>query len=121
MKKTTSIIKTVIVIIMAIAIIVDTVLIFILSDSVRAVEQRVTEQTVDDMYVAALLMDKDICNNKDYVTQIIKTDSSIITEKPYILLINPDLKPVIKEIIKENPDIAESNSSIKVIFPELFD
>lgn len=121
MKKSINIIKTVIIIIMAAVIAVDTILIFIMSDSIRAVDDRVTEQEVDDVYVATLLMDKDICGKKDYVTQVIKNHSTIITDRPYILLINPDLKPVLKEILKEDPGIAEDNTSIKIIFPELFD
>lgn len=80
-----------------------------------------TEQEVNDVYVATLLMDKDICSKKDYVTDVIKEYSTIITDRPYILLINPDLKPVLKEILKENSDIVENNPSFKVIFPELFD
>ena len=121
MKKSTSIVKTVIIIIMALVIALDTVFIFILSNSINAVDQRVTEQEVNDVYVASLLMDKDICSKKDYVTDVIKEYSTIITDRPYILLINPDLKPVLKEILKENSDIAESNPSFKVIFPELFE
>lgn len=121
MKKSTSIVKTVIIIIMAFVIALDTVFIFILSNSINAVDQRVTEQEVNDVYVATLLMDKDICSKKDYVTDVIKEYSTIITDRPYILLINPDLKPVLKEILKENSDIVENNPSFKVIFPELFD
>ena len=105
MKKSTSIVKTVIIIIMALVIALDTVFIFILSNSINAVDQRVTEQEVNDVYVATLLMDKDICSKKDYVTDVIKEYSTIITDRPYILLINPDLKPVLKEILKENSDI----------------
>lgn len=121
MKKSTSIVKTVIIIIMALVIALDTVFIFILSNSINAVDQRVTEQEVNDVYVATLLMDKDICSKKDYVTDVIKEYSTIITDRPYILLINPDLKPVLKEILKENSDIVENNPSFKVIFPEHFD
>lgn len=46
MKKSTSIVKTVIIIIMALVIALDTVFIFILSNSINAVDQRVTEQEV---------------------------------------------------------------------------
>ena len=119
MKKSTSIVKTVIIIIMALVIALDTVFIFILSNSINAVDQRVTEQEVNDVYVATLLMDKDICSKKDYVTDVIKEYSTIITDRPYILLINPDLKPVLKEILKENSDIVENNPSFKVIFPSI--
>lgn len=51
------------------------------------------------------------------MTDVIKEYSTIITDRPYILLINPDLKPVLKEILKENSDIVENNPSFKVIFP----
>ena len=50
MKKSTSIVKTVIIIIMALVIALDTVFIFILSNSINAVDQRVTEQEVNDVY-----------------------------------------------------------------------
>ena len=80
MKKSTSIVKTVIIIIMALVIALDTVFIFILSNSINAVDQRVTEQEVNDVYVATLLMDKDICSKKDYVTDVIKEYSTIITD-----------------------------------------
>lgn len=49
---------------MALVIALDTVFIFILSNSINAVDQRVTEQEVNDVYVATLLMDKDICSKK---------------------------------------------------------
>ncbi|MBD5128995.1 MAG: hypothetical protein HDT43_03595 [Ruminococcaceae bacterium] len=123
MKKSKKIILTVLAVIFGLLVLSNSFMIYILVETVRA------EHSVIDLrpsiYMNALLTNDEETlatdNYKQYITDILMDDPSIITREPVIFLANPGIKPIIAEILVEEPSILVSNPKIVTRNPELLE
>ncbi len=59
--------------------------------------------------------------HKELIAQTLKDSPGILRTEPIILIANPDLKPLIAEILEEDPSILEDDPFTLYDYPELME
>lgn len=98
-------------------------MIWLLAEAIKA------EHSVIDlrpsMYMNALLYNDEeklaTDDYKSYIADILKDDPGILRREPVIFLANPAIKPVVAEILAEEPTILASDPNIIAQYPDLLE
>lgn len=117
------IILTVLAVIFGLLVLSNSFMIWLLAEAIKA------EHSVIDprpsMYMNALLYNDEeklaTDDYKSYIADILKDDPGILRREPVIFLANPAIKPVVAEILAEEPTILASDPNIIAQYPDLLE
>ncbi|MCM1164581.1 MAG: hypothetical protein NC299_08090 [Lachnospiraceae bacterium] len=123
MTKAKKIILTVLAVIFGLLVLSNSFMIWLLVETARS-EHGVTDLR-PSMYMSALLENNEeelaTDDYKRFVADILKEDPYIITREPVIFLANPAIKPIVAEILADEPSILAENPKIISRNPELLE
>lgn len=123
MSKAKKIILTIIAVFFGLLVLANTFMLYILIEAYRA-EHGTTDLTPKINMSVLLNNDEDTITTdfyKELVTDTLKNDPHILNNEPVIFLANPAIKPIVAEVLEEEPVILQSEPNIITYYPELID
>lgn len=121
--KAKKIILTITAVFFGLLVLANSFMVYILINLYRE-EHAVTDLT-PGMHMSVLLNNDEEAITTDFykglVADTLKSDPHILNKEPVIFLANPAIKPIVAEVLEEEPVILQSEPNIITYYPELIE